>query len=70
MYSNGLATLEATRVEAARKLKQVSVLQAPTLPEYSIEPNSLQKIVVYSLFILIFTLILNLMMLIVKEHKD
>jgi capsular polysaccharide transport system permease protein len=70
MYSNGLATLEATRVEAARKLKQVSVLQAPTLPEYSIEPNRLHKIVVYSLFILMFTLIFNLMLLIVREHKD
>ena len=70
MYSNGLATLEATRVEAARKLKQVSVLQAPTLPEYSIEPNRLHNITVYVLFILMFTLILNLMLLIIREHKD
>ncbi|MBN2865021.1 MAG: hypothetical protein JXK16_03360 [Thiotrichales bacterium] len=70
MYSNGLATLEATRVEAARKLKQVSVLQTPTLPEYSIEPNRLHNIMVYTLFIIIFALIINLMLLIVRDHND
>jgi capsular polysaccharide transport system permease protein len=31
-YSGALAALENTRIEAARKLKQVSVLQNPTLP--------------------------------------
>jgi len=70
LYSNALATLEATRVEAARKLKQVSIIQEPTKPEYAVEPNRLYQITIYILMIGFFTLILNLILMIVKEHKD
>lgn len=70
LYSNALATLEATRVEAARKLKQVAVLQTPTEPEYSIAPDRLYNIAVTTLFILLLSLILNMIMVIFKDHKD
>lgn len=70
LYSNALAALESTRVEAARKLKQVSVLQYPTKPEYSAEPRRLYNTVVFALFALILTFIAHLAIWVIRDHKD
>ncbi|WP_251978365.1 chain-length determining protein [Salinicola avicenniae] len=69
-YSGALAALENTRIEAARKLKQVSVLQTPTLPEYPEQPERLYNSVVFAVVALFITLILNMLILIVKDHRD
>ncbi|WP_106420037.1 chain-length determining protein [Salinicola tamaricis] len=69
-YSGALAALENTRIEAARKLKQVSVLQEPTLPEYPEQPERLYNSVVFAVIALFLTLILNMLILIVKDHRD
>ncbi len=69
-YSGALAALESTRIEAARKLKQVSVLQSPTLPEYSVEPRRLYNSVVFAIIALFFGLILHMLVLIIKDHRD
>lgn len=70
LYSNALSALENTRVEAVRKLKQISVLQAPTYPEYSVEPRELYNISVFSLIALFATIIVQLLYLIIKDHLD
>lgn len=70
MYANALATLEATRVEAARKLKQVSVLQSALVPEYPIAPNRTYNIMVTIILVSLFSIILNLFMTIIRDHKD
>ncbi|UQB43246.1 hypothetical protein JX580_05060 [Thiomicrospira microaerophila] len=70
LYSNAIATLEGTRVEAARKLKQVSMLQYPSYPEYAIEPKRLYHITVYSLFILLASIIIGMVQVIIKDHRD
>lgn len=70
IYSNALATLEATRAEAARKLKQVSILQAPTNPEYPVEPNRLYNITVSIILLTLIAVILSLFMTIIRDHKD
>lgn len=69
-YSAVLAALENTRIEAARKLKQVSVLQSPTLPEYPIEPARLYNSVVFALIALFFGLIGQMLVLIIRDHRD
>jgi len=69
-YSGALAALENTRIEAARKLKQVSILQTPTLPEYPEQPERLYNSVVFAVIALFVTLILNMLILIVKDHRD
>ncbi|TCK07242.1 chain-length determining protein [Marinobacterium mangrovicola] len=69
-YSGALMALENTRIEAARKLKQVSVLQSPTLPEYSVEPRRLYNTVVFAIIALLAGLIFQMLVLIVKDHKD
>lgn len=70
LYANALATLEATRVEAARKLKQVSVISEPNKPEYSVEPKRLYLMTVFTLVIFFLTLILFMIIAIVKDHRD
>lgn len=69
-YSGALMALENTRIEAARKLKQVSILQSPTLPEYAIEPRRLYNTVVFAILAILAGLILQMLVLIVKDHKD
>ena len=69
-YSGALMALENTRIEAARKLKQVSVLQSPTLAEYSSEPRRLYNTIVFSVVAMLVALIAQMMVLIIKDHKD
>lgn len=69
-YSGGLSALQNTRIEAARKLKQISILQYPTLPEYSVEPDRLYNSVVFTILALFIALITQMLVLIIKEHQD
>ena len=69
-YSSALAALENTRIEAARKLKQVSVLQSPLLPEYATKPDRLYNASVFAIVTLFLTFIANMMMLIIRDHRD
>lgn len=69
-YSSAISALENTRLEAARKLKQVSILQSPLLPEYSTEPKRLYNITVFSLITLFLAFIVSMLVLIIKEHRD
>lgn len=69
-YSGALAALENTRIEAARKLKQVSILQSPTYPEYPIEPRRLYNSTVFAIIALFVGLILQMLVLIIKDHRD
>lgn len=69
-YSRALAALENTRLEAARKLKQVSVLQSPLLPEYSTRPERLYNTALFAIVTLFLALILSMLILIVRDHRD
>lgn len=70
VYKTALGALERSRIDATRTLKKVSVLQTPTLPEYSVEPGRLYNVVMYILATLLLTGILHLLMAIVREHRD
>jgi capsular polysaccharide transport system permease protein len=70
LYSNALLALESTRVEAARKLKQVSVLQYPTLPEFSTEPRRFYNLLVFVLFAIFIAAIAHLTRAIIRDHRD
>lgn len=69
-YSSALAALENTRIEAARKLKQVSVLQSPLLPEYATEPRRLYNASVFAIITLFLAFIANMITLIIRDHRD
>lgn len=70
LYSNALTTLESTRVEAARKLKQISILEYPTLAEYSTRPDRLYNITVFVIFAVLFAAIAQLIATVIRDHRD
>ncbi|MBZ9610303.1 chain-length determining protein [Rheinheimera maricola] len=70
LYSNTLIALENTRIEASRKLKQVSVLQYPTLPEYAVEPKRMKNSIVFIVMTLLLAGIVHLLLLIIRDHRD
>ncbi len=69
-YSSAVAALENTRIETARKLKQVSVLQSPSMPEYAVQPERTYNSVVFALIALFVALIAHMLMLIIRDHRD
>lgn len=69
-YSSALAALENTRLEAARQLKQVSVLQSPLMPEYPTEPDRLYNSAIFAIITLFLALIMSMMIMIIKDHRD
>ncbi|NHI01621.1 chain-length determining protein [Oceanimonas sp. MB9] len=69
-YSSALAALESTRIEAARKLKQVSVLQSPLQPEYATQPERLYNTSMFAIIILFFTFIVSMLIVIIRDHRD
>lgn len=70
IYRSSLVALEKGRLEALRNLKKVSVLQAPTLPEYAKEPRRLYNIIVFTLLTLLLTGVLHLLAAVIRDHRD
>jgi capsular polysaccharide transport system permease protein len=70
LYRSALAALEQGRIEATRTLKKVSVLQSPSVPEYPLEPRRLYNAFVFLLFALLFAAVLNLVVVIIRDHRD
>lgn len=69
-YSSALAALESTRIEAARQLKQVSILQTPTLPEFATEPRRLFNFSVFVLITILIAFIASMILMIIRDHQD
>lgn len=70
VYQTALTALERGRVEAARKIKKVIVLQAPTLPEYPDQPRRSYNLLVSALIAFLIAGIAHLILAIISEHKD
>jgi capsular polysaccharide transport system permease protein len=70
VYKTALAALEKGRFEATRTLKKMSVLQAPTLPEYPLEPRRIYNTLVFALVALLLAGVAHLLTAIVRDHKD
>jgi capsular polysaccharide transport system permease protein len=70
LYKAALTALEKGRMDATRMLEKVSVLQAPTLPEYPMEPRRIYNTAITLLFAAMFAGILKLLESIVLDHVD
>lgn len=70
VYRTALTALERARIDASRMLKKVSVVQAPTRPERSVEPARLYTIAVYLLVTLILAGIFQVVLDVIREHRD
>ena len=70
IYKSALTTLEKGRMDATRMLEKVSVLQAPTLPEYPMEPRRIYNTMLTLLFAAMLIGILKLLEAIILDHVD
>jgi capsular polysaccharide transport system permease protein len=70
MYKSALIALEKGRIEAMRSVTRMAVLQSPTMPEYSDEPQRFHNIVAFIACMFLLAGIAQLLGAIIKEHKD
>ncbi|QKS64254.1 chain-length determining protein [Cupriavidus gilardii] len=70
LYKTALGALEKARIEATRKLKNVAVVQQPTMPEFPLQPRRIYNIVVFVLMTLMLAGVVQLLRAIVKDHRD
>ncbi len=70
IYKSTLAALEKGRVEATRTLKKLSVLQAPHLPEYPLQPRRIYNVIVYALLAFLVAGVLKLLVAAIRDHQD
>lgn len=70
VYKTALAVLEKGRMDAARTLKKVSVLQLPVLPEYAMEPRRIYGVVATICITILLIGIMNLLKSVMLDHVD
>jgi capsular polysaccharide transport system permease protein len=70
VYKTALAALEQGRIEAARKLMNVYILQNPVMPQYPLEPRRVYSITIAVLAICLIYGTILLLVAIVRDHKD
>ena len=70
VYKTALVALEKGRIEATRTIKKVSVLQAPTAPEYPLQPRRLYNTLVFMLVAMLLAGVAHLLAAIVRDHTD
>lgn len=70
VYKTALAGLEKGRMDAARTLKQVSVLQLPVFPEYAMEPRRIYGVLATLCITILLIGILNLLKSVILDHVD
>lgn len=69
-YKTALAALEKGRVDAVRTLKKIAIIQAPTLPQYPLEPRRLYNVSLFAILAFLAAGILHLVMAIIRDHRD
>ncbi len=70
VYDTALVALEKGRIEAARNIKKIGVLQAPSKPEYPLEPRRWYNTLVFFLVAMLLAGVAHLLAAIVRDHKD
>src|SRR5262249_6046568 len=70
LYKTALSALATGRMDAARTLKMVSIIQAPTKPSYPVEPQRFYNIIVTLLIGSALVGVLKLLESIIRDHVD
>lgn len=70
VYRTALVALEKGRVEATRTMKKMTLLQAPSAPEYPQQPHRFYNLLVFALAALGLAAVAHLLQAIVKDHAD
>lgn len=70
LYKTALSALEKGRMDAARTLKKVSILQAPTQPSYPLEPTRIYNMILSLLAAAALAGVVKLLESIILDHVD
>lgn len=70
LYSLALQSIEKTRMESARKLKTLSVISSPQLPEESRFPNTPYLLATWLLVCFLLFGTAKLLLAIIEDHRD
>lgn len=70
LYQTTLAALEKGRITAMQAMKQIAVIQSPTLPEYPARPHRLANALVFALSTFAVAVLTLLMIAVVRDHVD
>ncbi|OLL28745.1 chain-length determining protein [Burkholderia sp. SRS-W-2-2016] len=70
LYKTALSALEQGRMDAARTLKMVSILQSPTMPGYPMQPRRIYNAFVTLLIALVLIGMIKLLESIILDHVD
>lgn len=70
LYKSALAALERGRMDAARTLKKVSIIQSPTVPEYPWEPRRIYGIISTLCVSVLLLGVLYMLRSIILDHVD
>jgi capsular polysaccharide transport system permease protein len=70
VYKTALVAMEKVRIEVTRTIKKVCVIQAPTQPEYSLEPQRFYNTLLFMLVAMLLAGVVHLLAAIVRDHKD
>lgn len=69
-YKTSLIALEKGKMDAARTIKKVSILQEPVLPEYSLQPHRIYCILVTLCITILIICVINLLKAVILDHVD
>ena len=70
IYTMAIKAIEKTRLESARKLKVLSVISSPQLPEESAFPNSGYLLASWLLVCCLLFGTIKLLLAVIEDHKD
>lgn len=68
-YKTALLSVEKTRIETTRKIKQLAVIQTPILPEIAEYPNRIYNIITIFIGLLLLYGIVRLVKATIEDHK-
>jgi len=69
-YTGILDALERVRIEAQQQSRQIITIQKPTYPEYPEQPKRIYNITMSIVICVFIALIMNMLILIIRDHKD
>lgn len=69
-YTAALSSLQTGRVMSALMMRKAFVLQAPTFPQYPLEPRRLYNIGIFIFTLLLLAGILKLLIAVIRDHQD
>lgn len=70
VYRSAVTALEQLRFESTRTIKTLSVIQPPNLPQNAELPERLRETLIYALLAFLLAGVLQLIVMIVKDHRD